>query len=80
MHEYNRKALLTEKEAASLLSVSVHWLRKRRATGGGPAFVKFCGLVRYQPAHLDAFMTTHSYLANGVRADDKSEDGSDGCS
>lgn len=39
--------LLTEKEVAEILKVSVHKLRRDRWKGGGIPFVKLEGAVRY---------------------------------
>ncbi len=50
--------LLTEREAAKLLSVSVHKLRRDRRAGGGIPFVKLSknGGVRYSLATIEQFI------------------------
>lgn len=44
--------LLTPKEAARFLNLSVSWLAKRRLDGNGPAYIKMGGAVRYSQAAL----------------------------
>ena len=52
--------LLTPKEAAAYLGLSVSWLNKWRMKGRGPVFVKFDdsprGHVRYREADLARFI------------------------
>jgi len=48
--------LLTEKDAAAILSVKVPTLRRWRWASKGPAFRKIGGAVRYHPADLAAFI------------------------
>jgi hypothetical protein len=51
--------LLTEKEVAAQISMSVHWLRRMRITGGAIPFIKMPGVkgaVRYEPAAVEAFL------------------------
>ena len=51
--------LLNEKEAAKLICMSVHWLRRKRWSGGGVPFIKLSvkGAVRYRKEDVDAFVT-----------------------
>ena len=44
--------LLTPKQAARHLNLSVSWLAKRRLAGDGPPYVKLGGAVRYAEASL----------------------------
>jgi excisionase family DNA binding protein len=44
--------LLTPKEAAKLLKVSLSWLAKARMRGDGPPFIKVGGAIRYSEAAL----------------------------
>jgi hypothetical protein len=44
--------LLTPKEFAKLLKVSISWLAKARKRGDGPAFVRFGRSVRYFPLRM----------------------------
>lgn len=48
--------LLTPKEAARLLNLSVSWLAKRRLVGDGPNYIKMGGAVRYSQAALQQWM------------------------
>lgn len=51
--------LLKEKEVAEQIGMSVHWLRRKRLTGGGIPYVKMSdgkvGGVRYEQAAVDIF-------------------------
>ncbi|MBU5635487.1 helix-turn-helix domain-containing protein [Geomonas sp. Red69] len=50
--------LLNEKEVAEQIGVSVHWLRRKRVTGGGIPFIKLSdgkGAVRYEQEAVEAF-------------------------
>jgi predicted DNA-binding transcriptional regulator AlpA len=44
--------LLTPREAAEFLRVSISWLAKSRMTGMGPAFIKVGRSVRYAEGAL----------------------------
>ena len=44
------------KGAASYLGLNENYLAKLRCTGGGPAFIKRNGVVRYDPDDLDAWL------------------------
>lgn len=49
--------LLNEKEAAEVLGLSVHWMRRARWAGNGPEFIKIAGgSVRYRPSTIEAFL------------------------
>jgi len=48
--------LLTPKQAARHLNLSVSWLAKRRLAGDGPTYVKLRGAVRYGEASLQQWM------------------------
>ena len=48
--------LLTPKQAARLLNLSVSWLAKRRLAGDGPPYVKLGGAVRYAETSLQQWM------------------------
>jgi hypothetical protein len=54
-------ALLTEKETAELVGLSVHWLRRMRWAGGGIPFVKISsgrgGAVRYRREDVENFIS-----------------------
>jgi predicted DNA-binding transcriptional regulator AlpA len=57
-HMFETKQLLTDKEAAEYLALSVATLRKWRWLGGkaGPPFRKLGGAVRYPAAMLRAWL------------------------
>ena len=50
------RSLLSERDVARLLAVSVAALRKWRRQGFGPRFRKLGSAVRYHPADLDAWL------------------------
>jgi predicted DNA-binding transcriptional regulator AlpA len=56
--ENDEKLLLTEKEAALLLSMSVHFLRRDRisSNGVGVPFIRIGGAVRYHRSALEAWI------------------------
>ncbi len=51
--------LLNEKEVAEQIGMSVHWLRRKRITGGGIPFLKMSdgakGGVRYETEAVETF-------------------------
>jgi helix-turn-helix protein len=51
--------LLTPKETAGRLKVSISWLAKARMGGDGPPYVKFGKSVRYIEASLLAWLKCH---------------------
>jgi predicted DNA-binding transcriptional regulator AlpA len=50
------QSLLTPKQAARLLNLSVSWLAKRRLAGDGPPYAKLGGAVRYTEGSLQQWM------------------------
>jgi predicted DNA-binding transcriptional regulator AlpA len=48
--------LLTPKQAARHLNLSVSWLAKRRLAGDGPTYAKLGGAVRYAETSLQQWM------------------------
>lgn len=52
----SRRMLLTETEAAEVLSISVRALQTWRVKGGGPTFIKIGRSVRYRQADLESFI------------------------
>ena len=48
--------LLTPKQAARHLNLSVSWLAKRRLAGDGPTYNKLGGAVRYAETSLQQWM------------------------
>jgi excisionase family DNA binding protein len=55
--------LLTPKEAAELLKVSVSWLAKARMRGDGPPFIKIGRSIRYSELALLQWMKAHQHLS-----------------
>ena len=55
--------LLTPKEAAEFLRVSLSWLAKARMRGDGPPFVKVGRSVRYSEAALVQWMRGRQRLS-----------------
>ena len=51
--------LLTEKEVAQMINLSVHWLRRKRWSGGGIPYLKMsegtAGAVRYRTEDVENF-------------------------
>ena len=54
--------LLNEKEVAEQIGMSVHWLRRKRITGGGIPFLKMSdgGAVRYEQGAVTEFINSRS--------------------
>ena len=50
------RSLLTQIEAAELLSLGVRTLEKYRVTGLGPRFIKLNKSVRYRPEDLESWV------------------------
>lgn len=50
--------LINEKQAAEMLGLSVHWLRRKRWSGGGIPYVKvsYGGAVRYRTEDVEAYV------------------------
>lgn len=57
------QTLLTPKQAARLLNLSVSWLAKRRLAGDGPPYVKLGGAVRYAEGSLQQWMKAHQRMS-----------------
>ena len=55
--------LLTPKEAAAFLRVSLSWLAKARMRGDGPPFIKVGRSVRYPEAALNQWMRGRQRLS-----------------
>ena len=52
----NHIGLLTAKQAACYLSISIKWLANQRWQGTGPRFLKVGGAIRYRQSDLDAYL------------------------
>lgn len=46
---------LTEQQASAEYGPSVHWFRRARWKGNGPAYIKLAGKVMYPRCQLDKF-------------------------
>jgi predicted DNA-binding transcriptional regulator AlpA len=55
--------LLTAKDAARLLRVSLSWLAKARMRGDGPAYVKVGRSIRYTEAALIQWMKSRQRMS-----------------
>lgn len=55
--------LLTPKEAAERLKVSLSWLAKARMRGDGPPFIKIGRAIRYSEAALQQWLKSHQHLS-----------------
>jgi predicted DNA-binding transcriptional regulator AlpA len=55
--------LLTPKEAARLLKMSVSWLAKARMRGDGPPFIRVGRSIRYSEAALVQWMKARQRLS-----------------
>jgi len=57
-------SLLTEREAASYLSISIYWLQKARCYSYGPRWTRIGGAsgraVRYRKRDLDAYIEANT--------------------
>ena len=49
-------ALLTEKDVAILLKLSIKTIQRYRLYGGGPEFIKINKSVRYSPEAIEDFL------------------------
>jgi len=48
--------LLNTREAATLLGVQPKTLHQKRSSGGGPAFIRVGGAIRYHPRDLEEYV------------------------
>lgn len=54
------ETLLSPKEAATFLGVSISWLAKARLRGEGPRFVKIGHAVRYSLSYLRDYIRSRT--------------------
>ena len=59
--------LLTPKEAAQFLRLSLSWLAKARMRGDGPPYVKLGGSVRYRESDLVQWLKSRARLSTSER-------------
>lgn len=57
--------LMTERETAAMVGMSVHWLRRKRWEGGGIPFIKMSagGAVRYSEEIVLHYIETHCRIS-----------------
>ena len=66
---YSDEQLLTEADAAKLLSISPRTLRNWRVLGGGPLYIKVSGrCVRYCYADLTTFIQQRRQISTSTPA------------
>jgi len=66
-HSLQLPALLTPKEAAVRLKVSLSWLAKARMRGDGPPFICIGRSIRYSEAALAHWMKSRQRLSTSER-------------
>jgi predicted DNA-binding transcriptional regulator AlpA len=59
------ESLLSEREVARCLAVSLATIRRWRLLGGGPKYLKIGSSVRYQPSELKAYLESRP-MGGGV--------------
>lgn len=52
-------ATLDERNAAPFIDLSIHYLRRARREGRGPAFIRIGRSIRYRVADLEKFLSAH---------------------
>ena len=57
----NTMTLLNEKQAASMLGLSVFTLQKARRTGGFIPFLKIKSAIRYDKADIDRYIESQKF-------------------
>jgi hypothetical protein len=57
--------LLTPKEAARLLKVSISFLAKKRVTGAGPPYLKIGRCIRYTDVGIAGWMRSRQRTSTG---------------
>src|SRR5262245_8602853 len=67
-----RKRLLSRKEAAHYLNVSLSWLDKSRLSGLGPEYVRIGGGVRYEFSALENFVIANRRSSTSEQKDPRS--------
>jgi predicted DNA-binding transcriptional regulator AlpA len=60
--------LLTPKEAARLLKVSLSWLAKARMRGDGPPYIRIGRSIRYTEAALIQWMKSRQRLSTSEQS------------
>jgi excisionase family DNA binding protein len=60
--------LLSERQAAAYLSISVSTIRRWRYAGSGPEHFRCGDIIRYRKEDLDAFVDLHSTIPQTMSA------------
>jgi excisionase family DNA binding protein len=60
-------ALLTQRDAARLLSLSIRTLERMRVTGLGPRFIKLGNSVRYRESDLEQWIASRSVASTSQK-------------
>ncbi|WP_260682905.1 helix-turn-helix transcriptional regulator [Rhizobium laguerreae] len=64
----NQRRMLRTDDAATYTGVSASTLNKLRLTGGGPDYIKLGKSVVYDPADLDAWLSSKRRRSTSVAA------------
>ncbi|MBB3747450.1 putative DNA-binding transcriptional regulator AlpA [Rhizobium sp. BK591] len=64
----NQRRMLRTEDAATYTAVSASTLNKLRLTGGGPEYIKLGKSVVYDPADLDAWLSSKRRRSTSVAA------------
>ncbi|MHC2457683.1 putative DNA-binding transcriptional regulator AlpA [Rhizobium leguminosarum] len=64
----NQRRMLRTEDAAAYTAVSASTLNKLRLTGGGPEYIKLGKSVVYDPADLDAWLSSKRRRSTSVAA------------
>ncbi len=54
----SRGPLLTDREVAGIMQVSVAWVRRQRLLNAGPPYRRLGGCIRYDPAELRSWLSS----------------------
>ena len=66
LHFANPDRLLSPREAAEYINMSIHWLERQRALGLGPDYIRLGkkgGKIWYRLSVLDAFLASGTVRA-----------------
>ncbi|MBF0292788.1 MAG: helix-turn-helix domain-containing protein [Nitrospinae bacterium] len=53
----SKDSLLTAKEAAEMLNISIFWMERQRWLGSGPMYLKVGRAVRYRKSDLEKYLS-----------------------
>ena len=63
--------LLNQKQVAEMLCLSVKWCERQRWAGGGPAYRKIGGSVRYHLSDVLEYINSHPKINNSSQGGEK---------